>query len=107
VHCSGSYAVGIVTRLRAGRSGVRIAVEAGDLSPFHNVQTDSDAQPDSCSVGPGLFPRGVHLTTEGKNEWSCTPSFPVCFHSLDTECLNVRALDDADTVIRARKKKVV
>jgi len=61
---SRSYAVGIVTRLRAGRSGVRIAVGAGDLSPFQNVQTDSEAQPDSCSVGPGLFPRGVHLTTD-------------------------------------------
>ena len=32
-------AVGVATRLRAGRSGVRIPAAVGDLSLIHNIQT--------------------------------------------------------------------
>jgi hypothetical protein len=55
---SQSSLVGIVTRLRAGRSGVRIPVEARDFSLLQNVQTGSGAHPASYSVGIVVPSRG-------------------------------------------------
>ena len=49
--------VGVVTSLRAGRSGVWIPAEASDLSLIHNMQNSSGADPASCSVGAGGYPR--------------------------------------------------
>jgi len=45
-------AVGVATRLRAGRSGVRIPAATGDLSLLHNVQTGfwPTQPPVSCSA---------------------------------------------------------
>jgi hypothetical protein len=49
--------VGIGTRLRDGRSGVRILVGTRDMSLLQNVQTGCGAHPTSCSVGHGILPR--------------------------------------------------
>jgi len=50
-----SSVVGIVNRLRAGPSVVRIALRAIDLSLLHNVQTASGAHTASCSMGTGVI----------------------------------------------------
>ena len=47
--------VGIMTRLRVVWSGVRIVVGARDFSLFHNVQTDTEVRPASCSIGTVFF----------------------------------------------------
>jgi hypothetical protein len=54
--------VGIVTELRAGRSGDRIPVGARFSAP---VQTGPGAHPASCSMGTGSFP-GI------KSDWGVT-----------------------------------
>jgi hypothetical protein len=47
------------TRLRAGWSGVRVQVGAGNFSPHHRIQTDSGAHPTSYPMGTrGSFPGG-------------------------------------------------
>ena len=56
--------VGIVTELRAGRSGI----ESRWGRDFPSVQTGPGAQPASCKMGTGSFPelkcdRGMLLTT--------------------------------------------
>jgi len=51
-------AVGIVARLWACRSGVRIPVGENDLSLLQNVNTGSEANPASYSVGTGILYRG-------------------------------------------------
>jgi hypothetical protein len=45
--------VGIATRPRAGRSGVRVPVGASDSSVLHGLMTGCGAHPASCSVGTG------------------------------------------------------
>jgi hypothetical protein len=55
---SGGNVVGIMSRLRAGRSRVRILVGARDFSLLQNVQTDVRAHPVSYSMGTGFFPPG-------------------------------------------------
>ena len=62
--CGPGSSVGIVTELRAGRSGDRIPV--GRVFP--SVQTGPEAHPASCTMGTGSFPgvnygRDVLLTT--------------------------------------------
>jgi hypothetical protein len=45
--------------LRAGCSGVRVPVGAGNLSHHHRVQSGSGVHPASCRVGTrGSFPGG-------------------------------------------------
>lgn len=54
--------VSILTMLRAGRSGVRIPVEARGSSPLHIYPTGSAADLASCSMGTGIsFPGGKAL----------------------------------------------
>ena len=48
-------AVGIMTRLRAGRARERIPAWAIDLSVLQNVQTDSAAQPASYYMGTAVL----------------------------------------------------
>ena len=48
--------VRLATRLRDGRSGVRISAEEGDFCLLQNVQTGFVANPFSCSMGTGLPP---------------------------------------------------
>jgi hypothetical protein len=48
-------AVGIMTRIRAGRAGERIPAWAIDLSVLQNVQTDSAAQPASNYMGTAVL----------------------------------------------------
>ena len=50
------FLVGIVIRLRPGRSGVRIPAGTYDFSCLQNIQTGSWAQTASYSVGTGFFP---------------------------------------------------
>lgn len=59
-YCYSFYidSVSIVTRLRAGWSGVRIPLLARDFSLLQNAQTGSRAQPVSSSVGTGVLSRG-------------------------------------------------
>jgi hypothetical protein len=45
--------VDIESRVRAGRSGVRIPAGARDLFLLQNVQTASGANPAFCSLGTG------------------------------------------------------
>ena len=57
-----------VTRLRAGRSGVRIPAQTTDLSHLHMVQTNSGVHSASYSIRNGVVSRGqssqgVKLTT--------------------------------------------
>jgi hypothetical protein len=49
--------VGIATRLRAGRSGVRIPAEARGFPHLQNVRTDSRAHPASYSMVTGVHSR--------------------------------------------------
>ena len=76
--------VGIVTRLHAGRTGVRIQAESSDLSLLH---ISSGAQGASNTMGTGVPPRGVKRqgreadhslpsNTVVKNEWSYTSTTP-------------------------------
>lgn len=51
-----SSVVGIVIRLRAGRSGVRIPIGATNFPPLLSFQTGSGAHPASHSIGTGVFP---------------------------------------------------
>jgi hypothetical protein len=82
--------VSIVTRLRAGRSGVRIP--AGGKTLFSAPQPPDwfRASPIISSGYRGSFP-GVKLprrdfdhpspsVTDAKNEWSCTSAPPIHFH---------------------------
>jgi hypothetical protein len=55
---SRGIAIVIPTRLRAGRSGVRIPVEAREVSLFRNVLTASELHPLSYSVGIGFYFQG-------------------------------------------------
>ena len=66
-----------VTRLRAGRSGVRILVEARDFSLLRNVPIGSGDRPASYSMGIGVLFRRVKRPGRGVNhspasEWSHT-----------------------------------
>jgi hypothetical protein len=49
---------GIVTRLLAGRSGVKILARARDLPLLQNIQTSFGALPASYSRVQGFFPMG-------------------------------------------------
>ena len=80
--------VGIVTRLRAGRSGFRIPIAARDFVPLQNVQTGSGAHPASSLIRTEVLPREIKRSghkinlsyppsAEVTNQWSyaSTPSF--------------------------------
>ena len=79
--------VDTLTRLRAGRSGVRFPAEGRDVCRLQFVQTDAGSQPASYSMSTGGKASGgvriFHSPPSGaevKNEWSCT-SFPrMCRH---------------------------
>jgi hypothetical protein len=50
--------VGVVTRLRVGRSGVRIPTELRDFSLIQNIQADYGPHPASYLMGTGEPSRG-------------------------------------------------
>jgi len=89
-----SLVVGIVTSLRTGRSGVRIAVGKTDFSFVQNAQAGSGVLPSLLFKGyrssfseikrPGS---DVHnspsSSAEVKNEWSYTSSSSPWLHGLD------------------------
>jgi hypothetical protein len=81
---SRSCLVGIATRLRAERFGVRIVVGVSDFSPRQNVHSASRAHQASYSVVTGVHFRDVKWpgsevnqlppsSAEDKNEWSFAP----------------------------------
>jgi hypothetical protein len=85
-------AVSIVTKLRAGRSGVRIAAVTRDIYLLQN------AHPSAYSVGIGFLSRGVkrpgvsmtiHLHVEQRVRMSpaMTPTAPKCLHCADRDNL--------------------
>ena len=43
--------VGVVTRLRAGLSGVRVPIRKTEASPLQNVETGSEAHKNFYSIG--------------------------------------------------------
>jgi hypothetical protein len=72
-----------IAGLRAGRSGVRIPIEAGNYSLHHRVQTGSGAHPPPIQWVPGVISLGVKRpgrkadhsppsSAEVKNAWSYT-----------------------------------
>ena len=79
--------VSVVTRLRAGRSGVQIPVESRDCSLLRNVKNSAGANPGPCSKGYRSSFAGInrpwrefnHLSPYSSvvhNVWSystCTP----------------------------------
>ena len=75
------------TRLRVGRSGVRITVGTRYICILQNIQTAYGANPDSYSMCTGVISRRVkwlrrdfkhplQSTTEIKNGWSYTSASP-------------------------------
>lgn len=50
-----AYGFGVATKLRIGRTGVRIPVGLGDLSHLVNIQSSSGVHPSSYSAGDGGF----------------------------------------------------
>ena len=80
----------IVTRLRAGQSGVRSPAGGDNFSVLQTDQTGSGAHPASCSMSSGSHSevkrprRGAdHLcpsTAEVRNEWSYASTPPTRFH---------------------------
>ena len=86
--------MGIVTRLRAGRSRFRIQMAAREFSPLQNVQTVSGAQPASCLMTTGLLPREIKRSghkinlsppssAKVTNQWSYTSTPHLCLHGTD------------------------
>ena len=78
----------IYLELLLGKSGVRILVEARSLSRLQNFQTGCGSHPTSYWLGTGSF-QGVNrpvckvknsppVSTEMKNEWSCTSTPLIC-----------------------------
>ena len=70
--------ISIVTRLRAGRSRVRISAGTKYVSILQNVQTDPVAQAGSYSIGTDVLTLGYSgwISVEVKNEWSRTSAPP-------------------------------
>jgi hypothetical protein len=82
--------IGIVTRLRAGRSDVRLPVKKRDFSHRQQFQTEVGAHSASYSVGIGVLSRdksgrGVKLTScvhLVQNQWLYSSTSPVCLHGV-------------------------
>ena len=83
--------VSIVTRLRAGRSGVGIPVKEREFSP-ENLQVGSAAHPASYSVSSfwgGVIPLALEVdyshppSSVVRNNWSCAFTPLICFLSVD------------------------
>jgi hypothetical protein len=90
---SADRTVGIVTRLRTGRSGFRIPKVARDFSHLQNVQICSGAHPASCLMATGVLPGGIKRSVHKINlslpssaevtkQWSytSTPHFMTSWH---------------------------
>jgi hypothetical protein len=69
--------VGIVTRLWACRSGVRIPVGERDLSLLQNVHTGYEDYPASYSVGTGILYRACGLDMKLTTHLHLTPSLRI------------------------------
>jgi hypothetical protein len=93
-----SHNVSIVTRLLAGRSGVRVLKELRYFSLLQIIQTDCGIHPTATQWRAAFFPggkrsRGMMLNThlrlgaEVKNKWSYPRSLPYAFISWTVENL--------------------
>jgi len=86
-------AVGVVTRLQAGRSGIRIPVGAGDFSVSQNLQTGSGSHPALYLMGAGVLSGGQNgpfehsfaSRIEVKNEWSYNLTPLICHNSVERD----------------------
>jgi hypothetical protein len=87
-----SMVVGIVTRLRTGRSGVQIlTVTRFFFSPNTSISVLEPTQPPIQWVFSVVKRRGHKVnhsppsSAEVKNEWSYTSRPPICHHGVDKE----------------------
>ena len=77
----------IVTRLRAGRSGVQIQAGARNFRVPKNVQTGSGTHPASCSIEgvnrPGReADHSPASSAEVRNEWKHSSTTHICIHGM-------------------------
>jgi hypothetical protein len=83
--------VGIVTRLRAGRSGVRIPTGIRDFSVFVNIQTRPGSHPVDIVViawRKAAVREVKHSNpsgTKAQNEWSFTSTPLIRLHGVDRD----------------------
>ena len=92
--------VGIVTRLRAGRSGVPSPVGARYFSFIQNVWTDSGTQLSTYPMDTGVISQGklvvgrVKLSPSAqiKKLWSYNSNPLTCHHDVDGDNFNCTAL---------------
>jgi hypothetical protein len=104
--------VGVVARLRDGRSGVRISAGERDFLFSKTIQTASGVYTASYSMGIVVFPGGEGLGRSGdkevdhvirssalvKNECSYTSSPPIHLHGVNRDRLSFYFSVDADDV---------
>jgi hypothetical protein len=94
--------IGVVARLRAGRSGVLVTTDPRDWSLFINAKTGSGAHPARYSVSSwGSFPERnagrawgwslIDISAEVKSEWNCT-CIPLRVFMVGTEALHFYGL---------------
>ena len=92
--------MGIVRRLRAGWSGVRVLVGARDFSLLQSIQTGSKIYPASYWVNIGVTSQGLKwlgrefnysslCIAEVKNEWTYTSAPSLYPHDTDRETFSL------------------
>ena len=77
--------VGIVTTVRAGRSGVRVPTRAGGVSLLLSEQTGSESHTASYSLSTGV--KRLWRRAKVKNEWSSATVPPMCLRGVDRSIL--------------------
>jgi hypothetical protein len=87
--------LGVVTRLRVPRSGVRMSVGARDFPLLQKSLANLGPNQPSIQLLPGAFSgvkrpgfEGNYVTPcigEVKNEWNCTTSPPIRVHFMDSD----------------------
>lgn len=82
--------IGIVTRLRAGRSAFWIPVQAKEFFFLQDIQTDPGAHSASCATSTGVLSRALPLplpSAEVKNKRSYTSLPPIHLHGCSVTIL--------------------